>query len=503
MNVTSLKIVAAAIAIASIGALAGYWFAHRGDVSTSASSTDGAGERKVLYWYDPMVPNQHFDKPGKSPFMDMQLVPKYADEEGGASSIRIDPGIAQNLGVRVAPVERSSFAQTVDAAGNIVFNQRLVAIVQSKTNGFVARVYARAPGDVIARGAPLVDLLAPEWAGAQAEFLALLKNGDDALVDAARERMRLLGMSPELIDQVETERRTQATVTIRAPIGGALESVDAREGMTVDTGMTLAKINGLDTVWLEAALPEAQAEMAAVGQAIEAQLTAFPGRSFDGKIIALLPEANAETRTLRLRAELKNDNRKLRPGMFARVRLEAPGATAALMVPSEAVIRSGSRNIVLVAEDQGRFVPTEVRVGVEANGKTVIVDGLQAGQKVVASGQFLIDSEANLNGVLARLGARSDSREQTPASATHVANGKVESIAGEKIIISHGPVASLEWPSMTMGFKLENADVAGGIEVGDAIKFRFRQADGEFVVEHLEAEGKTERPKATVPGLAR
>ena len=193
------------IAVAVLSAGGGYWFARRADgrsnpmqpMAQSDPAAGGNSDRRALYWYDPMVPNQHFDKPGKSPFMDMQLVPKYADERGAGGGVQINPNIVQNLGLRIAPVELGRFSQPIEAVGNIGFNQRNVAIVQSRTTGFVSRVYGRAPADVLRRGAPLVDLLVPEWAGAQAEFLALVRSGDRDLIEAARQRLLLLGMSAD------------------------------------------------------------------------------------------------------------------------------------------------------------------------------------------------------------------------------------------------------------------------------------------------------------------
>ncbi len=393
------------VLVALVGAGVGYRMA----ASAPGEMTFDGNGRKPLYWYDPMVPSQRFGKPGKSPFMDMQLIPKYAADSSGDASIRIDPKIVQNLGVRLATVERGPFLQPVAAIGNITFNQRNIAVVQARSAGFVSRVYGRAPGDVLAANAPLVDLLVPEWTGAQAEFLALLKNGDRELIEAARQRLTLLGIPTELIARVEARRELCPTVTVRAPLAGVIESLDVREGMTVVAGATLAKITGLVTVWLEAAIPEAQATQIPVGQWVEAHLTAYPGDAFKGRLIAILPEENVETRTLRVRIELANPDGRLRPGMFAQVRLDSGAPVQALSVASEAIIHTGTRTVVIAAGDAGQFTPTEVQTGPEAGGRTVILQGLVEGQKVVASGQFLIDSEASLKGVLARLGGNSPS----------------------------------------------------------------------------------------------
>jgi membrane fusion protein, copper/silver efflux system len=412
-----------ATVLAAGSAMVGYWFARPGVAHTTATlKSGGATEmRKPLYWYDPMQPNQHFDKAGKSPYMDMQLVPRFSDESGSDEStgIRVDPIVLQNLGVRIARVERGPLTWPTEAVGTIGFNQRNIAIIQARSNGFVTRVYSRAPGDEVHRGAAIVDLFMPEWTGAQVEFLALLQSGNRELAEAARERLRLLGMPRSLVTAVERSQAPQSTVTIRSPLTGVIEALDVRQGMTVATGAMLATINSLATVWLEASVPEAQGATARTGSSAEARLTAYPGQSFTGNVIAVLPQANIATHTLRIRVELANPDGKLKPGMFAQVRMQGGDETAVLFVPTEAVIRTGTRTVVIEAEERGQFTPAEVKVGADVGGKTVILDGLTDGQRIVVSGQFLIDSEASLQGVLSRFtGSKTDSasNQQSPGS---------------------------------------------------------------------------------------
>ena len=381
----------------------GYYLGQSGDDATPAgASADG---RKVLYYYDPMFPNQKFDKPGKSPFMDMQLEPKYADDatgtSGAASGVSIDPSAMQNLGIRIVEAKMESLAATLNVTGSVDFNQRDVAIVQARSGGFVSRVYARAPGDVIRAGAPIADLQLPEWGGAQTEFLAVRRLGKPELTAAARQRLRLMGMSDGLIARVERSGRTNGTITITSPISGVIQTLDARAGVTLAQGQTLAQITGIGTVWLNAAVPEAQAGAVRVGQGATATFTAFPGETFSGRIIAILPTTQADSRTLTVRIELVNRSGRLRPGMFAQVALGGD-TRLALLVPGEAVIRTGTRTIVMLATGDGRYHPAEVRVGRESGGQTEILEGLGAGEKVVASGQFLLDSEASLTGIAVR-----------------------------------------------------------------------------------------------------
>lgn len=391
----------------ALGAAAGYWFAQqRMDAVPSPAAEPGADapeQRQVLYWYDPMYPQQRFDQPGQSPFMDMQLVPQYAAAAADSATIQIDPSLTQNLGLRLARVSRGAIGSSLEAPGVVAFNQRDSALLQARSAGFVERVYARAPGDLLEAGAPLADLLLPEWAAAQEEFLALKRSGDAELLAAARQRLRLSGMPAALIAQVERSGNSQALLTLRTPIGGMLQELNLRAGMTVAVGDSLARVNGLSSVWLEVAVAEAQAGAIALGQKAEARLPAFPGEVLSGRVDAILPEANAASRTLRLRIELANPAGRLRPGMSAQVRLSSQGEPNALWLPSEAVIRTGRRALVMLAEDGGRYRPLEVQLGRENQDQTQVLQGLEEGQQVVASGQFLLDSEASLKGILAPL----------------------------------------------------------------------------------------------------
>lgn len=392
----------AAAAIALVAGAGGFGLAHLIDPGPAPAREAAPGVRRPLYWYDPMMPGQHFDKPGKSPFMDMQLVARYADDAGEAvPGVRIDAAAAQRLGLRTAVVRRGALATRLGVTGTIAFDDRDVAVVQARAGGFVDRVYARAAGDVVAVGAPLADLLVPEWAGAQAQYLAVRRTGDAALTHAARRRLLLLGMSPGTVAAVERSGRPRAIVTIATPIAGTIKTLGVRAGMNVTAGQTLAEINGLGTVWLNAAVPQAVAAALRVGQRVEATLAAFPGETLTGRIAAILPEAQADSRTLTVRIELPNRGARLRPGMFASVSLGGRPASV-LLVPSEAVIRTGKRDLVMLALAEGRYRPAEVRVGREAGDLSEIVAGLDEGEKVVASGQFLIDSEASLAGVAAR-----------------------------------------------------------------------------------------------------
>ncbi|WP_071870358.1 efflux RND transporter periplasmic adaptor subunit [Atopomonas hussainii] len=432
--------------------------AHGNSAATKA-------EREVLYWYDPMYPQQKFDKPGKSPFMDMDLVPRYADEGGDGASVRIDPSITQNLGMRLATVERMALGGELDVVGTLQFNARDLAVVQARAEGFVERIYPHAPEDVIAAGEPLVDLLVPAWSAPQQEYLALRGLGEAELLSAARQRLRLAGLPAEMIAQLEKTGRLQSVWTVLSPLAGVIETLEVREGMTLSAGQTLARINALASVWLEVAVPEAEASTLASGQAVTARLPALPGRVLEGKIAAVLPQANQDSRTVRVRVELANPERQLRPGMTAQVRLRRDEGEA-LAIPSEAVIRTGRRTLVMLAEDDGRFRPLEVKLGRETRQGVEVLAGLKAGQRVVRSGQFLIDSEASLRGILAQSLEESASHGQT----LHEAEASILAIEENSLLLDHGPFESLNMPGMIMGFPLADPALKQGLQVGDKVR---------------------------------
>ena len=373
-----------------------------------AGDVDPTNGKKVLYWHDPMTPGQKFDKPGKSPFMDMQLVPVYADGGGDDGTVAISSRVQQNLGVRTAEVKQGSLTSPVEAVGSVAYNERDVAVVQARSNGFLERLYVRAPLDPVRKGQPLAELYVPDWVAAQEEYLSAkrigARSGVNDLAEAAAQRMRLAGMSEEQIRAIEAGGKVQPRLTITSPIGGVVGELTAREGMTVMTGAPLFRVNGLSTVWVNAEIAEAAAAQVRPGNPVEARTTAVVGTVFKGKVSAILPEVNPATRTIKARIELANPGGQLVPGMFATVNFMPAARKEVLLVPSEAVIQTGKRSVVVVAQGDGKFASVDVEVGLDSNGQTEIRKGLQAGQKVVVSGQFLVDSEANLKAATTRMG---------------------------------------------------------------------------------------------------
>ncbi len=414
-------IILTALAGVTVGAAAALLLTHREPslVDSAGVEPPDATEREVLYWHDPMVPGERFDKPGKSPFMDMELVPVYADEKAGGPAVRVDPGLVQSLGIRIGTVERSAAPPRFSAVGSVAVDEHRLALVQARVDGYVARLHVKAPLEQVRRGQPLADIVAAEWLAAEEEYLALLDAESargQSIREAARRRLLVLGVPEATIRRIETERRTSDTVRLVAPIDGVVTELSVREGAAFAAGSPLFRIAGLETVWVNAQVPEAMVSMVPSGATVEAHATAWPGSTFSGRVTALLPEVDVATRTMSVRVAIDNPDFRLAPGMFVSLEFAGVAGAPRLVVPSEAVITTGERSVVIIARDAGGFDVAEVSVGAEADGKTTILAGLTEGQSIVLSGQFLIDSEASLKSALTRLTTAAEAATPTESA---------------------------------------------------------------------------------------
>ena len=442
-----------------------------------AGDVDPKTGQRVLYYHDPMVPGKRFDTPAKSPFMDMMLVPVYAGAPGtDSSSITVSPRVQQNLGLRTAEVVQGTLAPALQAIGSIAWNERDQSVIQARAAGFIERLHVRATLDPVRAGQPFADVYVPEWVAAQQEFLAI-KNAagnDSALVAAARQRMLLTGMTEAQVARVESSGIAQPRITITVPTSGVVAELVARVGMTVTPGMTLARINGLGTVWAQADVPESQIALLRVGAKVEARSPGAPGTVFKGTVEAILPEVAAATRTLKARVQLANPGAALSPGMLVTMQFIDQRATPALLVPTEAIIATGQRMVVMLAEEGGLYRPVNVEIGIESAGQTEIKKGLTAGQRVVVSSQFLIDSEASLKGVEARLNSEPPAQAVKSAKLVpHQGQARIEAINQDGVTLSHGPIPSAGWGSMTMAFQPPAGGLPSNVAVGDKVEFEF------------------------------
>ena len=463
---------------------------------------DNSG-KVVKYWYDPMVPAQKFDKPGKSPFMDMQLEPKYAEAEGDDTGVNISPQTQHNLGVRLAKVEMHGFGNTLSAVGRIQQDERKLYVVQTRIPGFVERLMVRAIGDPVSKGQKVAEMYAPELLAAQQEYLALNEyekeisskgQASSGLAQAARGRLKLLGMSEDEIARIMQSGKPSPRFGIYAPKSGVLTELNVREGGQLMPGTSLMQITDLSNVWLIANLPEQDASKIKLGNAAEVRLQGLTD-PIKGKVSYIYPALDATTRSLQVRVELANKGGRLRPSMYANVVFSGESHNA-LSVPSEAVIATGTRKVVII-KLKNSFHPVDVKTGQENDNTTEIIQGLSEGDEVVASGQFLIDSEASLSGVLSKLSqqveqdsAMSDSAIKVPAreeignmkapdkisEKMPLGRGKIIEIDTKsgKVTLEHEPIPELGWPAMTMGFNVKDTKSLTKLNIGDTVKFQLK-----------------------------
>ena len=472
------------------------WTIPQGEAATrrhiqeglKAGDLDPATGLRILNYHDPMVPGRNFDAPAKSPFMEMMLVPRYAG--GGAadaSSVTVSPRIQQNLGLRTAPVVEGALSAEVNAVGNVAWNENQQTVVTARAMGFVEKLHVRAALDRVAAGAPLLELYVPDWVAAQEEYLALRRlSGPDseALQDAALQRMRQTGMPTAHIERVVATGAVQQRYTVTAPSGGVVSELAVREGATVMPGALMMRLQGTGTVWAEGAVPESQAALLQPGTRVLTTSPGAPGQTFEGQVKNLLPQVDATTRTVRARVELANPAGRLVPGMQVTMQLAQPAGAAALLVPSDAVIRTGRRSVVMVAEEEGRFRPVEVTTGQEVGDQTEIRSGLELGQRVVRSGQFLIDSEASLRGLMARLNPEpappSTNAEATATPPRYTTSAVLDAMGGDTATLTHPPIEALKWPEMQMDFQLPPPEQQPrNLTPGDRLEIEFEMQDGD------------------------
>ncbi|MBI4905725.1 MAG: efflux RND transporter periplasmic adaptor subunit [Acidobacteria bacterium] len=399
------------------------------DAGSPASQAGQAkGERKIKYWRAPMDPNYISDKPGKSP-MGMDLIPVYEDEQSVESGIRVDPGFLQNFSVRTVRAEKGSIPVETRTVGTLTYNEKNIASVNTKFEGWIEKVNVNYVGEPVSKGQVLFEIYSPQLVTTQQEYLASLqyleklKAGGNpeaidraaALVQASWERLRYWDITEGQIDALKQSGKLTRTLKILSPASGVVVAKmdNALEGMKLSPGMNVYKIADLSTVWAQIEVYEYQVQYLRLGQSARITIDAFPGRTWSGKVIYLGPSLNQQTRTLKAYVEIANPDSKLRPEMYANIELSTPAVAGAVKVPSEAILHTGDRSVVIVAKSKGVFEPREVQLGAIGGGYQEVRQGLRAGETVVTSSQFLIDSESNLKEAISKmLGERKGEGEQ-------------------------------------------------------------------------------------------
>ncbi len=448
------------------------------------------GEREILYWVAPMDPNYRSDKPGKSP-MGMDLVPVYADEAGAGDVVKIDPAVVQNLGVRTAKVERGRLWRLIRTVGYVGFDEDRISHVHLRTNGWIEKLYVKSDGEKVEKGQVLFEVYSPELVNAQQEYLQALRTGGAEMRTASYERLLALGMFPEQIREIRRTRKVAQRVRYHALQDGFVANLRIREGMYVTPKMEVMTLADLSSVWLLVDVFERQADWLRVGMPAEMDLPYLPGRVWEGEVEFVYPTLDPKTRTMQVRVRFPNPDEKLRPDMYANVRLYGGPKDGVLMIPREALIRTGDMERVIIALGDGKFTAREVRAGMESGDWVEILAGLEEGETVVTSGQFLIDSEASIKGSIQRLEGGDEGhagQEAGPVSG----KGTVKAVDPERhvVTLAHEPIEALGWPAMTMDFHVADDVDLSGLESGEEIHFTLeKQGDG-WVITQMHRMGK-------------
>ena len=439
--------------------------------STEVSDrSSGNAEKEPLYWVAPMDPNYRRDKPGKSP-MGMDLIPYYGDDAEGSSpgTVRIDPDVINNLGVTTATVTSSRLNLDIETVGYVQFDEDRVLTVSPRVEGWIESLFVKAVGNSVKAGQPLYNIYSPEMVNAQEELVLASQRGKQVLLDAAEERLRALKVSESEIKKLKETRKIQRTITVKAKQSGVLDRLTVREGAFVTPSMNLMTIAQLDKIWVIAEVFERQLNQVEVGNDVQMNLEYAPGKEWQGKVDYVYPSLNPKTRTGQVRIHFDNPDGFLKPGMFANLNINAGLGDKNLIIPKEALIRMGDSNRVVLALGDGKFKSVNVDVGRLGSSRVEILSGLMAGDDIVTSAQFLIDSESSKSSDFKRMQHDTHADNESHGSMSSDAAAQavwveatVKSVMPQHsmVTLEHGEISEWDWPAMTMDF-----DVASDVEL--------------------------------------
>ncbi|OGA37343.1 MAG: efflux transporter periplasmic adaptor subunit [Betaproteobacteria bacterium RIFCSPLOWO2_12_FULL_62_13b] len=505
--------------LVGVALAAGYWWGSHKDEgggmkveSAGAIKMDSAkkSERKILYYRNPMGLPDTSPTPKKDQ-MGMDYIAVYEGEEPAAdvpaNTVKIGIDKVQKLGVKTEAAGLRELTRTVRAVGTVQLDERQVYTVAPKFEGWIERLHVNTTGQYVKQGDALMEVYSPDLVTAQQEYIIAWKGVESVkdgspeiqasmrqLVAGALQRMSNWDISEQELQRLQKEGAATRTIILRSPVSGVVLEKPALKGMRFMPGEALYRISDLTSLWLLADIFEQDLALVRQGQQAKIMVNAYPGKVFAGRVAFVYPTVTPETRTAKLRIELANAGGLLKPAMYANVELAAGGPKAkTLAVPDSAVLDSGTRQIVLVQRGEGLFEPRSVKLGMYADGYVEVLEGVKAGDNVVVSANFLIDSESNLKAALSTFGApaRSDVKSAAAPGAsppTHNAQGIVRAVDPQtgKVNIEHGPIASLKWPAMTMDFQVKDQTLLKGVTPGQAVQFELvQEGPGQFVVTRI------------------
>ena len=359
-------------------------------------------EKEILYWVAPMDPNYRRNKPGKSP-MGMDLIPFYSGADEGGSSVRISPVVVQNLGVRTSKAELTRLWRGIDTVGYVDYDESKVSHIHLRTEGWIETLAVESEGERVKKGEFLFDVYSPKLVNAQEELVTALSSGNQGLIRATKERLSALGISSSQINKLQKDKKVKQRISIYAPQDGVVSVLPVREGMFVKPSQKVMTLGDLSSVWLLAEVFERQSQWVEVGQDAEVTLSYIPGKSWKGKVEYIYPSLDPKTRTLKVRLRFENPGERLKPNMYANVKIYGGAKENTIVIPLEGLIRTGREERVILSLGDGRFEARNVEAGIESGNYVEILDGVREGDDIVISGQFLIDSEASMRASLNRM----------------------------------------------------------------------------------------------------
>ena len=490
--------------------------------NSMASQSGDSSEAQPLYWVAPMDPNYRRNEPGESP-MGMDLIPVYASEAGsvdeGIGTIRISPDVVNNLGVRTSPVERRELNAEITTVGYVQYDEDQLIHVHPRVEGWVETLFVKAEGDPVEAGEPLYQLYSPPLVNAQEELLLAIGRGNPRLIEAAEEKLKALQIDDKVIDELKRVGKAQQQITFFSPMSGVVDNLNIREGFYVQPGTTLLSIGSLDHVWVEAEVFERQAALVDLGLPVSMTLDYLPGRQWQGEVDYIYPSLDNKSRTLRVRLRFDNADGLLKPNMYAQVVIQVATDTAVLAVPRDAVIRTGNQDRLVLALGEGYFKSIAVELGRITPEYAELLGGVDEGEAVVTSAQFLLDSESSKTSDFKRLhhgetDMGAGAAGQSDASAMDMSDmsamsgdeddndtetawvaGEIKSVTLETRTVSayHEPVPEWQWPSMTMNFGVAKDVDINQLQAGTQLHMQLgMRADGQYEISAVHIMSQTE-----------
>lgn len=454
--------------------------AFAGKFILSSSSSTISNEGKPLYWIDTMEPTVHYPSPGKSR-MGMELVPVYPDTKENHSDVRISPSVINNLGVRTAPVTQGDMTKQIETVGYVQPNENKISRIHSYADGWIKKLLVNSVGQSVKKDQVLLQLYSPMLIAAQGEYLIALNSNDPSLVDGAINKLRSLNISEHQIQQLKDTKTENQLIDIVAPQDGVVTDLNVREGSRITPDVEIMTLVDLSTVWLIAQIFEGQISWVKTGETAEAKISAFPDKVWNGSVEYIYPEVDPTTRTIKVRFLFDNTDGVLKPNMYANITLLTMPKENVLSIPLEALIRSSQGSRVIVYTGNGAFQVRPVTIGIESNDRVEILVGLDKGELVVTSGEFLIDSEANLKTSLQRIDSsdQSISEQNTDTWSNIIIQGigivTDLDISKHSITLQHEPIPILSWPAMNMEFAVNNDIDLNKFKIGDHVQFTFKK----------------------------